>query len=80
MKDIQIKCNTKGYVDIDSISIANGISIVLVNEKHIPIAKYHFDSANIENIERLCYTANNYKVVFSISPNMLYEHFPSINN
>ena len=79
MIEIQITCNTKGEVNIDDNAKANGISIVLVDEKHVPIAKYHFDSANIENIEKICYTANNYKVFFDITPNMIFENIPSNN-
>lgn len=79
MKEITIKCDTRGEVNIDDNTRANGISIALVDEKHIPVAKYHFDSAKIENIEKICYTANNYKVFFDIIPNMIFENVSSNN-
>lgn len=79
MKEIQITCNTKGEVNIDDNAKANGIRIALVDEKHIPVARYHFDPAKIENIEKICYTANNYKVFFDTTPNMIFEKIPSNN-
>ena len=77
MKKVQINCNTKGEVDIDDNARANGISIALVDENQVPVARYHF--AKIENIEKICYTANNYKVFFVISPNMIFENIPYNN-
>lgn len=79
MKMVLINCNTKGEVNIDYNAKASGISIALVDEKHVPIAKYHFDSAKIENAGKICYTANNYKIVFDIIPNMIFEKIPSSN-
>ena len=53
MKKVQINCNTKGEVDIDDNARANGISIALVDENQVPVARYHF--AKIENIEKIAY-------------------------
>ena len=77
MKEISIKCNTKDEVEIDCNAKANGVSIALVDEKHVPVAKYHFDSTKIENIERISYTANNYKAYFDITPTVIFENIPS---
>ena len=79
MKEIQITCNAKGEVNIDDNARANGISIALVDERGVPVAKYHFDSAKIKNVEKICYTANNYKVFFDITPNMIFENVSSNN-
>ena len=75
MKEITIKCDTRGEVDIDDNARTNGISIALVNEKSIPVAKYEFDSKKISNIIKLSYEANNVRIHFygDITPSMRYE-------
>lgn len=75
MKTILIKCNTNGEVNIDYNAKKNGISIALVDEKGIPIAKYEFDGKKISNLTRLLYYANNVRIHFygDITPTMIYE-------
>lgn len=75
----QISCNTKGEVEIDCYAKENGVSIALVDEKHIPVAKYIFDSTKINNVDKICYTANNYKAYFDITPTVIFENIPSKN-
>lgn len=75
MKKILVKCNTNDEVIIDNEAKTNGITITLVDEKGIPVAKYEFDSKKILNLTRLLYCANNVKIHFygDITPSMKYE-------
>ncbi len=75
MKEFRIKCNTKGEVTIDDGARINGISIALINEKGIPVARYEFENKKISNIIKLTYEANNVRIHFhgDITPSMRYE-------
>ena len=75
MKKILVKCNTNDEVIIDNEAKTNGITITLVDEKGIPVAKYEFDSKKISNIIKLSYEANNVRIHFygDITPSMKYE-------
>ena len=75
MKKILVKCNTNDEVIIDNEAKTNGITITLVDEKGIPVAKYEFDSKRISNIIKLSYEANNVRIHFygDITPSMRYE-------
>ena len=79
MKEIQITCNTKGEVNIDDNARANGISIALVDEKGVPVARYEFDGKKVSNLTRLLYEANNVRIHFygDITPTMIFEHTSS---
>ena len=78
MKSIPIKCNTRGLINIDNFAIANGISIVLLNEKQTPIARYEFNCERLSKLTTIMYDANNARIHFysDIIPTMIYE----INN
>lgn len=75
MKEIQIKCGTKGEINIDDGARINGISIALINEKGIPVARYEFENKKISNIIKLTYEANNVRILFydDITPTTLVE-------
>jgi hypothetical protein len=75
MKEITIKCDTVGEVNIDDNARANGISIALVDEKHVPVARYEFSSKKTSRLTRLLYDANNVRIYFygDIIPSMIYE-------
>lgn len=75
MKEILIKCNTKAEVEINDNARINGISIALINEKGIPVARYEFESKKISNIIKLSYEANNVRIHFhgDITPSIRYE-------
>lgn len=62
MKDILIKCNTKGEVDIDNNARINGISIALIDEKQHPVASYKFYSAALLGIPYLTYKSTGVRV------------------
>jgi len=75
MKDIQIKCNTKGEINIDDNARINGISIFLVDEKQYPVARYEFSSERLSRLTRLLYDASNVRIHFygDITPTMISE-------
>ena len=75
METINIKCNTNGEVNIDYNAKQYGISIALVDEKGIPVAKYEFDDKKISNLSRLLYYSNNVRIHFygDITPTMIFE-------
>ena len=75
MKEIRIICNTNGEVNVDDNARANGINIVLVDEKGIPVARYEFDGKKVSNLIRLLYEANNVRIHFygDVTPTMIYE-------
>lgn len=75
MKEITIKCDTRGEVNIDDNARTNGISIALVNEKSIHVAKYEFDVKKVSNLTRLLYYANNVRIHFfgDVIPTMIFE-------
>lgn len=79
MNDIQIKCYTKDELIIDDDARINGISIVLVNENHIPVARYEFDGDKVSRITKLMYDANNVRIHFygDITPTMISELVPA---
>ena len=76
MKEIQIRCDTKGRIAIDEMHRIEGIDVVLVNEKDIPLAKYSFDSNNIKQKDQVEYSANNYKSEFDVVPTVIFENMP----
>lgn len=75
MKTIYINCDTKGEVNIDDNARINGISIALVNEKHVPVARYEFNGERISILTRLLYDASNVRIRFygDITPTMIFE-------
>ena len=75
MKKVLINCNAKGEVNINDNASANGISIALVNEKHVPIARYEFSSEKTSRLTRLLYDANNVRIHFlgDVIPTMVFE-------
>ena len=75
METIKIKCNTNGEVNIDYNAKQYGISIALVDEKGIPVARYTFDGNKVSNLTGLLYEANNVRIHFygDIIPTTTYE-------
>lgn len=75
MKKVLINCNTKGEVNIDDNARANGISIALVDEKHVPVARYEFNTEKTSRLTRLLYDANNVRIHFfgDVIPTMVFE-------
>ena len=80
MQETRIVVNTSGRIAVDGIAKSNGLNVVLVNKKDIPLAKYSFKSNKIGCKDKVGYTANNYKIVFDIVPTVIFENIPSNNN
>ena len=77
MKEIRIKCNLVGKAAVDEKAKIEGLKIVLVNEKDIPIAKYGFEDNKIKYKDQVGYSANNYKIDFDVVPTVIFEVMPS---
>lgn len=77
MKEIQLKCNINGKIAIDDIAKTEGLNVVLVNEKDIPLARYGFDSNKIKHKDQIGYSTNNYKIGFDVVPTVIFEIKPS---
>ena len=75
MKEITIKRYEKGELNLDENAIKEGISIALVDEQHIPIARYEFSSDKLANLTKLFYDAKDVRLLFygDIKPTMMYE-------
>ena len=75
MKAIHVSCYSKGEVIINDDARTNGINIVLVDEKGIPVARYTFDGNKVSNLTGLLYEANNVRIHFygDIIPTTTYE-------
>lgn len=86
MKDIQIKCKTKGEINIDDNARINGISIALVNEKHYPVARYEISGRVMSGLNGLKYRATNHRIHFfnednaELTPTMNHEVVESTNH
>jgi len=77
MKEIRIKCNLEGKAAVDEKAKIEGLKIVLVNEKDIPIARYGFEANKIKYKDQVGYSANNYKIDFDVVPTVIFEVMPS---
>lgn len=79
MKTIQIMCNTNDEVIIDDDARICGISTTLVNENHIPVARYIFDGEKVSRLTKLRYRANSVRIYFpsDITPTMISELVPA---
>ena len=64
MKERIIKCCTKGELYITETDKVEGLKIVLVNEKIIPIARYEFDKNKLINIKKIQYSSNRLRIIF----------------
>lgn len=76
MKEIRIKCNLEGKIAVDEMAKKDGINVVLVNERDIPIARYGFEPNKIMHKDLVGYSANNYKIDFDIVPTVIFEIMP----
>ena len=79
MKSILINCNTEGEVYIDENARINGISIALVNEKQLPVARYEISLKIMSGLSQLKYSASNCRIHFygndnsELTPTMKHE-------
>lgn len=79
MKTILIKCNTKGEVKVDDNDRTNGISIALVNERQVLVARYEMGRRIMYGLTELKYRATNCRIHFfnedndELIPTMIHE-------
>ena len=62
MKEIRVRCNANEIVDIDASAKTDRIIFVLVDEKHHPIARYEFNSAELLGIANLTLKSTNVRI------------------
>lgn len=64
-----IQCNTKAEIILTISEKTNGLEIVLVDYKNVPIAKYTFDVEKLKYVNNISYHSNNVRIQFdNISP------------
>ena len=77
MKTIIIKKNDNQIISLSDEERENVVKIVLVNEKHSPIAWYEFDKEILKHITSIKYQTNDIRIKFEgITPSMSYEICP----
>ena len=73
-KEIIIKCNSDDEIQISDNVCAEGINVVLVDEKNAPIARYEFEEEQLQNTRKIQYSSGNARIKFvDIIPSMKYE-------
>jgi thiamine phosphate synthase YjbQ (UPF0047 family) len=69
-----IQFNTSDEIVLTLTEIANGLMVVLVDDKNVSIAIYEFDSEKLKPISRIVYQANNARIHFEgITPSATSE-------
>lgn len=69
-----IHCNTKDVLNLTLPEKSNGLEMVLVDEKNVPIARYGFDIEKLKGINNISYCSNNIRIHFDdIIPTSLSE-------
>lgn len=64
-----IQCNTKAEIVLTFTEKTNGLEIVLVDYKNVPIAKYSFDIEKLKYVNNISFHSNNVRIHFdNISP------------
>ena len=77
MKTVVIQCDTKGEIILTLAEKVNGLVLVLIDDKKVPIAKYEFNINKLEGIDKIVYSANNVRMRFvGITPSMKSELCP----
>ena len=69
-----IHCNTKDILCLTLPEKSNGIEMILVNDKNVPIARYAFDTEKLKGVNSISYHSNNIRIHFDyIRPTSLSE-------
>lgn len=69
-----IYCNTKDVLYLTLPEKSNGLELVLVDAKNIPIARYGFDMEKLKGVNSISYYSNNIRIHFDgIKPTSLSE-------
>lgn len=74
MKEVHIKCNSKGVILTTDLIQNETLGVVLINDHNLPIARYQFDTERIKDGIR--YMSNNCRVYFNVEPSMISELVP----
>lgn len=73
-KDRIIECCTNGELFVTEAEKADGMRIVLVDDRNNPIARYEFEGKKFEDISIIMYCSNTISIDFSgIVPSTKYE-------
>lgn len=74
MEKIIIQCNTKGVLNLTFPEKSNGLELVLVDDKNVPIARYGFDGGKLNGVNSISYNSSNIRIHFdNINPTFLSE-------
>lgn len=69
-----IHCNTKDVLNLTLSEKSNGLEMVLVDDKNVPIARYGFDIKKLKSVNSISYYSNNIRIHFDdITPTFLSE-------
>lgn len=80
MKERIIKCGTNGELHITETDKAEGMKVVLVDEKNVPCARYEFEEKKLTHLVKITYQSKRYRIVFiGITPSSKYELLPCNN-
>lgn len=73
-KEIIVKSYSTDPILISDTERTEGIKVVLVDDKNIPIAKYVFEKEKLQTVTEIKYDSSNARISFvNISPSTLYE-------
>jgi hypothetical protein len=69
-----IHCNTKDVLYLTLPEKSNGLEMILVDTKNVPIARYGFDMEKLKGVNSISYHSNNIRIHFDdIKPTSLSE-------
>jgi len=69
-----IHCNTRNVLYLTLQEKSNGLEMILVDAKNIPIARYGFDMEKLKGVNSISYYSNNIRIHFDgIKPTSLSE-------
>lgn len=69
-----IHCNTKDVLYLTLPEKSNGLEMVLVDTKNVPIARYGFDMEKLKDVNFISFQSNNVRIHFDdITPTSLSE-------
>ena len=69
-----IHCNTRNVLYLTLQEKSNGLEMILVDAKNIPIARYGFDMEKLKGVHSISYHSNSIRIHFDgIKPTSLSE-------
>ena len=74
MKERIIKCGTNGELHITETEKAEGMKVVLLDDKNAPCARYEFERGKLSYHTKITYQSKMSRIVFNeITPSLEYE-------